>query len=303
MSKVKQGLFSLKAQGTVAGVLTYQKSSGVEIARGKPALPYFLTLPVQYQRWLYEDYVALWHQQTPATKATYRQAGVRHHLTAFQYWIKYQLSNLPDILGMWYLDRRFDAVAPDYSRNDNPATVFGASYVPSRIQDGLYFDGINDYCLITNHPSLDVTPANWSIQFWINQPVLGASAYFGFNNAAFTKGWYLGMDGGRRLQMVTMGAGGNDSGFSSADPFPASTNSLITINVNPPNIWIYSGTTDVTLLGQVSRDVDPAPDDYYFNRTNQVIFWEGTLDQIILRSRCLTLSDIERHSLRGWSSQ
>lgn len=303
MSKVKQGLLSLKAQGTIGGTLTFQKSSGVEIARGKPRLPYFRTLPVQYQRWLYEDYVALWNRQSTAVKSQYRASGVRFHLTGFQYWMKYHLANLPDINGMWYLDRTYALVSPDTSRNGNHATIFGASITPGRIADGMYFDGLNDYCTIANHPSLYVTPENWSLQFWIYQPVLGASAYFGFNNAPFTLGWFLGMDGGRRLQIVTMGAGGNDSGFSNADPFPASQFSLVTINVNPPGVWIYVGTTDVTLLGQVSRDVDPAPDTYYICRTNQVIFQECIIDHVILRSRCLDASDIARHSIRRWESE
>ena len=144
MAKTKTPFLSLGAHGSVGESITAQKRPASTMLREKPfpADPY--SLPQAYQRWLYEDYAYLWRQQLVATRQQFASAGVRFHLTGFQYWMKYQLKNLPDILGWWKLDEKAGAIAYDSSRLLNHGTIVGASPAPGVIDSQLYFDGLND---------------------------------------------------------------------------------------------------------------------------------------------------------------
>ena len=45
----------------------------------------------------------------------------------------------------------------DWSGYDNSAQIFGASWIDGKIGKALYFDGIDDYILVSNSPSLNVS--------------------------------------------------------------------------------------------------------------------------------------------------
>ena len=148
MSKTKTPLLSFGAQGTIGDVLTAQRRGSETLLRQKPIPTYRRTLPQQYQRWLYKDYVYLWHKQSAETQREYAAAGVRFHLTGFQYWMKYHLTNLPDIIAGWHLDETRGAIAYDSGKNAHHGTIFGASPVTGTIAGAYHFDGVNDRILI-----------------------------------------------------------------------------------------------------------------------------------------------------------
>lgn len=135
---------SIAASGTIGKAVTFQKSGKLNIARKKPELPYSLTLPQQYQRWLYQDYIAYWHTLTPAQKQAYTTLAVGKHMSGFAYFMKVMLNTLPDIMGWWHLDERTGATATDFSKNANHGTIVGATHVPGFIDYALDFNGINN---------------------------------------------------------------------------------------------------------------------------------------------------------------
>lgn len=157
MSKPKTPLLSLGARGSLGDAITYQKRKRSTIVREKPVPSYTYTLPQAYQRWLYEDYSYLWTQQSQAIKRQYAATGSRYHLTGFQYWMKYQLTHLPDIVAWWKLDDTGDTTTPDSSRNNNPATIYGASPALGIISSCRNFDGLNDYLEVPYNPIFDLT--------------------------------------------------------------------------------------------------------------------------------------------------
>ncbi len=144
MVRLKNPLLSFDAHGTVGDSVTFQSSTRRKFARQKPRLPYSLTLPQQYQRWLYEDYAHLWLAQSAATRQEYREAGSRFHLTGYQYWMKYNLAKLPDIDAWYKLDSISGGLALDSSHNGLDLAVVGAGVVDGVIGHQFYFDGIND---------------------------------------------------------------------------------------------------------------------------------------------------------------
>lgn len=167
MAKVKNPLLSLGARGKL-GDITYLRRRHTDIAEKTPVLPYFLTLPAQYQRWLYQDYAYLWRQQDEATRKAYAAGGLRFHLTGFQYWMKYHLTNLPDLAAWWTLDEKSGATAHDRSRNANHGTILGASPTGGLIDGALRFDGLNDLVQIPSSPSLIQGTKSFTILAFIN---------------------------------------------------------------------------------------------------------------------------------------
>jgi len=167
MALTETPFFGLGSHGTIGGLLTSQKRGSATLLRKKPVPTDPFTLAQSYQRWLYEDYAYLWTQQSAATRAEYRTAGSRFHLTGFQYWMKYHLTHLPDIAGMWHLDAHIGATTPDSSRHLNHATIFGASPSTGYIDGALYLDRINDYLRIPRQPQYDFRNGTLTLDFFL----------------------------------------------------------------------------------------------------------------------------------------
>lgn len=177
MSKVKNPLHSLGATGCLGDSLTFTRRRGKDIAEKKPIPSYRQTLSQLYHRWLYEDYAYLWRQQTPATQATYRSNGARCHLTGFQYWMSYNLTNLPDIMGMWRLDNLSGATVKDFSRQHNDGNIVGATPYPMVINGGAHFDGVNDYIACPAQPSNDLR-TKFTLEFFVEFHAFVTGRYF-----------------------------------------------------------------------------------------------------------------------------
>lgn len=194
MSKTKTPFLSLGSQGTIGGVLTTQRRGQATMVREKPTPAYRRTLPQVYQRWLYEDYAYLWTQQSAATRQEYASNGVRHHLTGFQYWMKYMLTNLPDIVGMWYLDEKTGITVYDSSKNNNPGTILGASPVTGRIDGAYHFDGLNDRIDFGTPPAFDL-PGPFSIEMWFKplqiNATMGIANKARYSSSVDCDGWSL----------------------------------------------------------------------------------------------------------------
>lgn len=156
VSKLKNPVTSLEAHGSLGSSLSFTRRRSVNIVEKKPIPAYRRTLPQVYQRWLYEDYAYLWTQQKAATQRQYAALGTRFHLTGFQYWMKYQLTHLPDIVAWWKLDHNTGALALDSSRNHQDGTIFGASPATGVIDGCLLFDGINDLVAVPLNPLFDL---------------------------------------------------------------------------------------------------------------------------------------------------
>lgn len=300
MTKVKNPVYSLGAKGSLGDAISFRKSRSVSIAEKKPKLPYFLTLPVQYQRWLYEDYAYLWTQQSQAIKDFYRASGGRHHLTAFQYWMKYQLTNLPDIAGWWKLDEKTGAIAYDSSRNSNHGAIIGAGPAIGVIDGGYFFDGVNDRITVPHSESLSISgyhlsmemglsprtlvPAPltriitsklpWGPGFRINTDLTGLGFTVHTTNGALTVTWPAPLVAYKEYHVTGTYDGVQILLYLDAVPtVPLAENGALVINALP----FYIGTNSA------------------LNR-----YSSGVFDNIILRDRTLDQTEITRHSARRW---
>lgn len=300
LAKTKTPLFSLGSQGSLANTLTTQKGSSSSILRRKPTPSDPYTLPQAYQRWLYEDYAYLWTKQSAATKAEYRSAGVRYHLTAFQYWMKYCLTNLPDIAAYWKHDLLIGATTPDSSNNANTATVIGASLTAGRIGGALLFDGINDWNNCGHDPSLAFTTELTLCMraYWNGLP--GHQCLIAKDDGGANRSWSLTKHTNpltTRWFALRTSAGAFYAGLKA---ITQDTWYDIIITYNGARLKIYFDNTlneDVPATGTINAT---PTQDVELSRWVGARFVDGLIDDTILYSRVFDETEIGRYSSRRY---
>lgn len=300
MANVKHPLFSLAARGSVGNSLSFSERQGQSIAEKKPVLPYFLTLPVQYQRWLYQDYAYLWTQQSLATKLLYRTGGIRHHLTGFQYWMKYHLTFLPDIAAWWKLDEKTGTIAYDSSRNANHGTIIGASPATGPIDDAKYFDGLNDYLSFPSSPTLELGTSPWTIELFTN-PSRGGDYFLhkGGDNLATPgiKCLFFGVPPKPRIY-IRDGVAQNIFTINQAIPLDSWSHVAFTWDGTDTAQGFVDGLYVNEQIQAVGSITNPA---YPLHLGRVGPSWhKGYIDHLIIETRVLNPTEILRHSLRRY---
>ena len=300
MAKTKTPFFSMDAHGTLAGSITAQKRDNSTLVRAKPLPAYRYTLLQAYRRWLYFDYAYLWTKQSAATRATYRSYGVRHHLTGFQYWMKYNLTHLPDIAGWWKLDERIGAIAHDSSKNANHGVILGATPVDGIIDGAYSFDGINDVITIPTKPSLDLTSA-LTLEVFIKrtgtqtiQPIVTKGTQFGV-----TSNYYLLIYLNTRL-FFDFWAGGVRYTLESIGNIVGSGEPRHIVGVYDGNKQlIYSDGYLNNSIVRGALTLNTVPEDLRIGREN-TSWYKSIADNVILYNRALDPTEILRHSERRY---
>ena len=298
MAKLKNPLLSLGATGSLSDSLTFTRRRGVDIAERKPRLPYFLTLPVQYQRWLYQDYAYYWTQQSLATKQIYASAGVPFHLTGFQYWMKYHLTNLPDIIGWWKFDQAIAGLTPDSSLYNYPGTIIGCTPVTGIIGDALLFDGLNDQVNFGDHPIHELQK-NFTIEATIELTTpgdVGRGGILSHCNALATRGFTLEFSnaGGGGISWFDRNWGWRHSTIAVNDGLPHHISARLSTN------WFYF-TVDGIPAGDWTA-FQPALNPGLIMMAGKTFaggrFFAGIIDNIIIHDRFLDNTEILRNSKR-----
>lgn len=272
----------------------------MDIAEKKPRLPYFLTLPVQYQRWLYQDYAYQWNKLTPTQKQSYATAGVRFHLTAYQYFMKYMLTNLPDIALMYYMDSVSGGVMLDRSRNGNDGTIFGTTLVDGVIDHAVYFDGVNDSIITPIAPSLTNFTAK-TVELFIKPTAFEITTYYMYYGARFAPTGGDAFTQRANINEITIYCS-NTLGVSIARTIPYTVGQWVHV------AYTWDGTTfqaykaglpegaPIAFAGTMSC----AGTDLYLGRRDIFYWCEFTLDHFIIHNRCLDPTEILRHAERSW---
>lgn len=300
MAKPKSPLLSLGARGTIGDALTYQKRGQDTIVREKPTPAYRRTLPQLYQRWLYQDYAYRWTQQSQATQRQYAADGSRFHLTGFQYWMKDQLTLLPDIAGMWHLDYIVGNQVRDSSRELNHGTVFGASLVDGVISQALSFDGVDDYVEIPDHPTLDIS-GNGSLEFWLKSPAweVGPIVMKGETTSSLAMNYAAwSYANGKPTFFIGDGVGPNTVPILT--PLSINTWYHILFTWDGTKLRIYLDGVEHNTANQTRT---PAP-----NTDKLMIAWTGmsghyaniVIDELRIYTRALDATDAQRHAQRRY---
>lgn len=313
MAKIKSGLLSFGARGTIGEAVTFQERKGIQIAREKPVPAYRYTLSQAYQRWLYEDYCYLWGQQSIATKAEYRTAGVRFHLTGFQYWMKHHLKNLPDIELWARFDINTGGVAYDLSRHQNNGVIIGASPATGGINGALSFDGLNDVVRFPDQPYYSfgdgVTDKPFSIEALVN---MVDATHFCIASKGHTAEheWLFHIDGTDKLTCYCVSFGNpawriGRKYNTALTPYQGQLIHLVfTYDGNRLETGIKLSLNGIRVddvtnsIGAYTAMVDYTQPIRIGRLFQQAFYAEGIIDNLIVYNRELDQPTIERHSLR-----
>ena len=302
MAKTKTPFLSLGAQGSVGESITSQKRGRDTVLRRLPTPTDPYSLPQAYQRWLYQDYAYLWTKQNAAIQAEYRSLGSRIHLTGFQYWMKAQLANLPDLAAWWKLDTTTAPTTPDSSRNNNLATIFGASPADGLINGCFYFDGLNDYLQCAPSPSLNVT-GDMTIEAIVRFKTQAIAHYIlqtgTINQAGLI--FLVGSDGS--IQYYTSQAGSWQRSTAPPGTFSWDTTYHIAAIRKGLDARVYLDAVDKTTLFGAHQD--PFPSTTFTQIGSDLIIAnraQGIIDNLIYYNRALDLTEIQRHSERRYPS-
>jgi len=300
MTKLVNPLFGFDAHGSVGDEVTFQSSNEKKYARKKPRLPYCRSLAQVYQRWLYEDYYHLWRQQTQAVKDLFRTSGVRQHLTAYQAWMKYMLTNLPDICGMWHLDEKSGTVARDSSRNGNDGVVTGDYPADGLIDGGFYFDWSDNVVVVPTSPSL-WSPDTLTVEMFIyllvmpgwapSCPLINTGSFFLYDMSFFSLDFefYI-LIGGVEEPHPSWDYMFIDRWYHVAATYDK--------DAGADNLRLY---VNGQLKDAVTRvgSVDAPTGDFFIGLTGWD-YWFGKADHVVYYNRVLDEAEILRHSLRRY---
>lgn len=300
MSKAKNPLLSMGAQGSIADSLSYQSRKRDTIVRTKSSPSYTLTLPQQYQRWLYQDYSYMWTLQSSSTQRLYASEGVRHHLTGFQYWMSYHLKYLPDIAAWWRFDRVNPPAAIDSSKNSNDGVYIGARLATGLIDMCLLFDGINDRMTVSAPlHNIPVSHACRTFEAFVyldkstdNHSILS----YGTNSPSKYINWLI-AETTRELVLACWA----DSAFSGFI-IQLETWYHLAIIMTPPKTvkFFVDGTPFSTVYLTNPFDTAPGYNLYIGMELGIRQFWPGRIDNVIIYNRELCPEEILRHSLRRY---
>lgn len=165
MTKLKAPLLGIKAYGTLANSVTFQRRDRGTFARRKPVPTDPQTDKQLWHRHLYLVLCQYWNGLSAAQKATWESDARRKHITGFNYFLRTELNKLGDIALYLPLNKGSGSAAIDFSGKQNHGTIYGASWVDGKFGKCLSFDAIDDWALIPSAPEL--APAILSIEFWI----------------------------------------------------------------------------------------------------------------------------------------
>jgi len=258
-------------------------------------------LPQAYQRWLYKDYAYLWKQQSAVVRQFYATVGSRNHLTGFQCWMKYLLTNLPDIAAWWKLDELIGATLHDSSRSGNNGTIIGCTPVNGLIGGALSFDGNNDRLVtpasatLTDFTTMSLNmlirpgPFDGTFRYLVDanywRPRFGFIAYFqpASDNLSFY--WK------------------NTAGVVINYSFNITPDADLPLGFtwDGSNIHVYVNGIDVSGAKAFVGTLACSAAAWSWGWQAAVSWYDGLMDNIIIHNRCLDSTEMLRWSQRRWS--
>lgn len=303
MAKTNTPFLSMGAQGSIGKSITAQKRAGITLIRQKPLPTDPYSLAQAYQRWLYQDYAHLWTLQTEAIRRACSATGSRLHLTGFQYWMKYQLGTLPDIVGWWKCDINTQPTTPDSSPYGHTATVIGASPATGLIDQCFHFDSLNDMLNALKPATLNIPTGSAECFFYLHS-IASSQILISKNQPGVNLGdWFLVFHGVTKLiqlNLTTAVAGFNIT----------SDNQMVALRWYHILVLFGVGGMRMYLDGILQASTNA----YEGGMTNNAIdltiggsaagqYLLGKIDNVILLNRRPDLTTIQRHSQRRYPPQ
>ena len=206
----------------------------------------------------------------------------------------------PSLVARWSFNEGNGSTAHDMTGNGNDGTIYGATWVanPSLLfGSALSFDGINDYVIVADSPSLEIT-GNITVEGWIYLTSISQEA------TVAAKWKDIGMN--QRGYLLTVGADLTPRFYVSTNGgnYPKAVGSPLSLNkwyhlagtYDGANIKLYVGTAPVTLsqTGNIFNNSQPlligATDGYGYSGRR---FTNGSIDEVRVWNGVLSASQLD----------
>lgn len=168
MGKVRGPLFGFRAQGSLGGAVTYQDSPGGTVVRRRPVPGGVRTLGQRYHGWDYGDCAYQWGQLSADERRAWAVSAVGIKASGYNLFMKYQMENMPGIVGRYRFDQALNSFTPGSSSRDPVCHAVGVTVVDGVVGGAFSFDGVDDYCRIDHTTYLPV--AVGAVLFWVKNP-------------------------------------------------------------------------------------------------------------------------------------
>jgi len=211
---------------------------------------------------------------------------------------------IPGVQGSWQFDESGGTIAHDSSGNGNDGTIYGASRVDGKFENGLSFNGDSDYVLVSDDESLDIsdeiTVAAWFKTDTVHDGSIVWKDYGTYNPVYGIA--YFGQSYGQITGRITDSDG---------------TTHSLAFNFTADGDWHfivlrYDGAYQKLFLDGVEKASEfwsgsiatSAYDLVIGSRVLVPIYFDGVIDNVQIYDRALSLSEIsDLYDYRGYTTR
>lgn len=163
MPLLQSPLHSFQAQGQLAKLWAHKYRMRQHVVAQKPLPTDPNTLSQHHQRFTYTYWSRVWHYMTSSERSAYAVPRWKPKQAPYNYFLSTKL--LTPLSPLMYLPLDVKATNDPYDtyKRGYQGLGYGCSTVPGRVDDALYYDGLDDYSI------LDLTlvaPTTLSISYW-----------------------------------------------------------------------------------------------------------------------------------------
>jgi len=258
------------------------------------------SLAQMYQRWDYQDYIALWHSLSAAEKRQWETDARPYKITGFNYWMRTRLNALTNLVGRWHLDRYPGTSVPDSSKNDNPGTLFGPTYTEARIAQGIGCDGVDDHMKVNHHSSLNLGTTGTIMAFFKPLTGIGTRGLIANKGSNWGRaGWTVSTFDTNKIWFFWSGL--VEMSLNSVNTYTLDEFHHVACRMNGATMNIFiDGIKDPANRANTQSSDNPYPIYSGYEATKLAFPFKGVIDELVLVDIALPDEDIKRHSLRRY---
>ncbi len=184
----------------------------------------------------------------------------------------------------------------DQSGNGNNGINNGAVFAAGKINQGLSFDGVDDYAIITNSDDFDFGSGEFSVEFWTKTDS-SSRQWVGTRYENYGPGWGLGTQNSHTLGYIRTSESGTNKteAEGTVDVANDDWHHLIMVRIGG-KIKIYTDGSfekEGTLAGDVNNDEPIEIGRISWSGGSQ--YFKGLIDEVKIYNRALNATEISEH--------
>ncbi|MCD6264017.1 LamG domain-containing protein [Candidatus Bathyarchaeota archaeon] len=195
-----------------------------------------------------------------------------------------------DAAAIWHLDIGEGSTAYDSTLNGNHGTIYGASWVEGRYGYALSLDGVDDYVVVPDDPSLNVGTDDFTVSLWIKTTQATGIIVEKYNG---TRGWQVYLYNGR-VNVWGKDPSGSFSGSSTSTYNDGVWHHVVVVFDKDSGICFYKdGDPDGISTSIVARQGSlSTAKELRIGRQQSGAYYNGLIDEVQIYNKALTPEEI-----------